>query len=186
MRPRDAIAYLNECFGLASGKSGITWDIIHEAEKSYSTNRLMALRDEWKQTYPSIDRIFSVFHRAPVPMSREELTARLDEAAMLLAEPDFSGADWMAKLTARLWDAKVRDWADEYHSLFRLLFDLGFLGCRMPNNDDEIYNYDRPGFAEGVENLSNAVEFFVHPAFRRAIEAHEFATTKQIRGWRDL
>lgn len=181
MRPRDAIAYLNECLALASGKSAITWDIVHAAEKPYSSNRLLALRDEWKPTYPSIDKVFAVFRQAPVPMTKSELIARLDETALLLAEPDFRGIIWMEKLTERLWDAKVRDWADEYHPLFRLLFDIGFLGCRMPNTTREIYHHDEPGFAEGVENLSRTAEFFIHPAFRRAIEAHEFATAKEMR-----
>lgn len=116
-------------------------------------------------------------------MSRSELLIRLDEAALLLAEPDFLGKDWMTKLTARIWDAKVRDWADEYHPLFQLLFDIGFLGCRMPNNDEEIYNYDQSEFAQGTGNLSNAAEFFVHPAFRPAIEARELLSAKQARGW---
>lgn len=71
MRPRDAIAYLNECFALAAGKPAITWDIIHAAEKPYSNNRLLALRDEWKPTYPGIDRVFHIFHQAPVPMTRD-------------------------------------------------------------------------------------------------------------------
>lgn len=179
MRPRDAIAFLNECFALANGKPAITWDIIREAEKSYSSNRRLALRDEWKPTYPSIDRIFDSFHQVPVPMSRDELLARLDEAAMLLAEPDFLGKDWMEKLTARIWDSKVRDWTDEYHPLFQLLFDIGFLGCSMPNNGEEIYNHDQPRFAEGTENLSHAAAFFVHPAFRRAIEARESTNLEQ-------
>jgi hypothetical protein len=180
MRPRDAIAYLNECLLLAGGKSALTWAIINSAEKTYSNNRLMALRDEWKPTYPSIDRLFSVFRRAPVPMSRDELRERLDEAALLLADPHFLGKVWMEKLTERIWDSKVRDWADEYHPLFRLLFDLGFLGCSMPNSDNEIYSYDQPGFAEGIDNLARSVEFFIHPAFRRALEVHEFANAGHV------
>lgn len=183
MRPRDAIAFLNECLALSNGKTGISWETIHAAEGSYSNNRLLALRDEWKPTYPSIDQVLDVFHQAPVPMSRHELIARLQEVALLLAEPGFLGKEWMTKLTERIWDARTRESYDEYHPLFKLLFDIGFLGCRMPNSKEEIYNYDRPGFAEGIRSLSSAAEFVIHPAFRKAIEAQEFAAAEEMQEW---
>ena len=99
MRPRDAIAYLNECLVLASGKPRLTWDIINAAERSYSYKRLLALRDEWKPTYPGIDQVLMKFKQAPVPMSREELTLRLDDAILLLADRDFRGVLWMTNLS---------------------------------------------------------------------------------------
>jgi hypothetical protein len=48
MRPRDAILYLNACVREATGKDKINWENIHQAERPYSNERLLALRDEWK------------------------------------------------------------------------------------------------------------------------------------------
>jgi hypothetical protein len=45
LRPRDAIAFTNQCLQAAAGKTRLTWDNIQSAERQYSANRLLALRD---------------------------------------------------------------------------------------------------------------------------------------------
>jgi hypothetical protein len=181
MRPRDAIAYMNQCLALASGKPTLTWEIIHSAERSYSHNRLLALRDEWKPTYPDIDLLFSKFRQAPVPLSRNELTDRLDDAILLLADKDFRGVVWMTRLSESLWSGENQDWAEMYHPLFRLLFNLGFLGCRLAGRETEFYSYDEPEFAERVSNLSSVMEFYIHPAFRSAVDARELVDPRALK-----
>lgn len=179
MRPRDAIAYLNECLALASGKPKLTWDLIHTAEHSYSSKRLLALRDEWRPTYPGIDEVFFKFRQAPAVMSRKKLTSILDDAILLLADRNFRGVIWMTELSEPLWDGSSRDWAETYYPLFRLLFNLGFLGCYVPKNPDEIYAQDQPEFAERVSNLARAHEFCIHPTFRAAVDAKEYIDDKR-------
>jgi len=39
--------------------------------------------------------------------------------------------------------SSVKDWAEMYHPMFRLLFDLGFLGCRPSGSDSELYFHDQ-------------------------------------------
>jgi len=182
MRPRDAIAYLNECLALASGKTRLTWDLIHNAERSYSHKRLLALRDEWKATYPGIDDVLHKFSQAPEVMSRTTLTKVLDEAILLMADRTFSGVVWMTTLSEPVWSSIQQDWAEMYHPLFRLLFNLGFLGCRLPGESALVYVHDQPEFAESVRNISRVQEFFIHPAFRAAIDAKEVV---ESRGWED-
>lgn len=170
MRPRDALAFLNECFVLASGKSRITWTEILGAENPYSYKRLLALRDEWKPTYPDIDKLFTIFRFAPVPMNREEFTSRLDDAALLPADPKFSGILWMSELAQPIWEGVVGDWAELYHPLIRLLFNLGFIGISS-NPKAPKYFYDDPDFAERLSNLQSAEYFHIHPAFRVALDS---------------
>jgi hypothetical protein len=180
MRPRDAIAYLNECLALASGKPKLTWDLIHTAERSYSYKRLLALRDEWKATYPGIDDVFNKFSQAPEIMSRTTLTKILDEAILLMTDRAFRGVVWMTTLSEPVWGSAQTDWAQMYQPLFRLLFNLGFLGCRLPKDHAVIYVYDQPEFAESVRSLSRVQEFFIHPAFRAAVDAKEIIESQ---GW---
>jgi hypothetical protein len=180
MRPRDAIAYLNECFAQASGKPRLTWEIIRAAERSYSHKRLLALQDEWTSTYPGIDRVLKKFQKVHVPMSKEELRRRLDEAILLMADRDFDGRDWVERLSSLVWGHETHDWAEMYHPLFRVLFNIGFLGCRLSGNEEDIYAYDEPDFAERISNLDNAIDFTIHPAYRPAIDVREYANEKYL------
>jgi hypothetical protein len=174
MRPRDAIAYLNECLALASGKPRLTWDIIKSAERSYSHKRLLALQDEWRSSYPGIDNLLDKFQKVHVPMDRDGLRQRLDEAILLVADGHFEGQEWMERLSNSVW-GNEDDRAKMYHPLFRLLFNMGFLGCRLSGSESEIYSYDEPDFAEGVSNFSKAADFYIHPAFRPALSIREYA-----------
>jgi len=67
-----------------------------------------------------------------------------------------------------------------YRPLFRLLFNFGFLGCRLSGAESEVYVYDSPEFTESLTNLSSTAEFYIHPAFRSALEAHEFVDARYV------
>jgi hypothetical protein len=168
MRPRDAIAYLNECLVLASGRTRLTWREIQDAERPYSLKRLLALRDEWKPTYPGIDKLFKLFTRCPSPMTRDELTRRLDDSVMLLADRNFAGVLWMTDLTEPIWSDTVSEWADMYYPLLRLLFNLGFIGCG--SGSSRTYIHDDPDYGEHISNFEEASKFYIHAAFRAALD----------------
>ncbi len=89
MRPRDAVAYLNESFATAAGKARLSWDDIKVAERPYSHKRLLALRDEWGRSYPGLEPVFHAFRSAAPVMDRAEYTRRLDAVALLSADADF-------------------------------------------------------------------------------------------------
>lgn len=170
MRPRDAVAYFNEAFVLVGGKTRLTWDDLHGAETPYSQKRLLALRDEWKPSYPGLDAVFNLFRGAPVKMSQRELGERLDEAAMLPANRDFSGVVWMTTLSAPLVEGSGEtSWGQLYHPLVSFLFNIGFLGCSRVGGRAQ-YVYDDPSFADSPREIGEAEAFLVHPAFRAGLD----------------
>jgi len=170
MRPRDAIAYFNECYTASGGKAKVSWDTIHRAEAEYSHKRLLALRDEWKPNYPGLDRVLSCFTRASVSMSPEEFEGRVEDAALLVAEPEFPGTVWLTEIAASAWNASPGDsWVDSYYLLTKLLFDIGFIGMAPPKKGP-VFAESQFGFADVRSHISNAVSFLVHPAFRAALD----------------
>ena len=182
MRPRDAIAFLNECFALANGREKLSWVGIKTAEKTYSTNRLLALRDEWKPTFPGIDRVFAVFNQAPIFINWPELVKRLDDCALLIVDRDFPGTHWMTEYTEPIWaGSESDDRVTTYHPLIRLLHNIGFIGCIRATSDsselngsdiDEpaVFNQDDPSFPDYTGNLRQVERFIVHAAFRPALD----------------
>lgn len=174
MRPRDAIAFINECLVLGQTKSRLSWNDIRAAEEAYSYKRLLALRDEWKPTYPGIDRVFEKFERAPLHMSAQELTRILDEIVLLPSSASFEGIAWMTRVSEPVWSGiGVRDWSEIYQPLVRLLFRIGFLGVCESQASAPVFSVDKPEFAERSGNLQQAASFVVHSAFRVTLDIAE-------------
>ncbi|GAB3581586.1 hypothetical protein GCM10027445_53670 [Amycolatopsis endophytica] len=169
MRPRDIISCFNACYSISNNKR-LTWETIVEAERTYSRDRLFALRDEWKPSYFDIDRVFWVFDSAPIKMNRKEFFERLDEAFLLPADPDFGGVVWVTEMSEAFWSgSQVGDAGREYHPLTRLLFDIGFIGC-IRKSGTEIYAYDSPEYMDRASAMEDVAQFCVHPAFRLALD----------------
>jgi hypothetical protein len=170
MRPRDAIAYLNTCHEFSAGHPKITWDHLNDAEPHYSQNRLLALRDEWKPSFPGLDTVLGVFSGAPTVLSPETFRDRLDEAAMLLADPNFPGRDWLMDLTRPVWEGSDEQalGVEPFRSLIELLFTIGFIGFRQAT-PKAIFAQDQPEFLASHYALTSVAAFVVHPAFWAAL-----------------
>ncbi len=171
LRPRDAIAYFNECLHSSAGTPRISWAHIHSAETPYSRNRLLALRDEWKPTFPGIDRVFGVFSRAPAQISPVELRQRLDNAVLLISDEAFPGSRWMTELADAVWtNTETDSWIEPYQGLVAMLYDIGFIGCSQGSKSKPVYSHESPGFADSLSNLKASAFFYVHKAFRPALD----------------
>lgn len=56
-RPRDLISFFNICIAQSDGNPTIDFSTIQNAEEGYSRERLKALCDEWRGTYPHLNTI---------------------------------------------------------------------------------------------------------------------------------
>jgi energy-coupling factor transporter ATP-binding protein EcfA2 len=169
-RPRDLIAFVNECLRRATG-GRLTWADLTGAEPTYSKNRLMALRDEWKPTFIGIDQVFHLFRRTQLPLDRAGLSLILDEVGLLLAEEAFPGSHWLTAYTQELWNGTPdATWYEQYQPLTRLLYEIGFLGLQSSPTAKPKYAYDEPDLATFESNFPENVHFTIHPAFRSALD----------------
>lgn len=174
MRPRDAISYLNIAVGISQGSTAISWKALKAAETEYSTNRLLALRDEWKMSYPGIQDVFEPFRRAPSVMDRDELTKILDNVAVVTAGEDFDGVAWLTELASPIWAGTHTpdEWVEMYGPLLQFLFRIGLV-CPLRRDDRLITYQTHPYWLSSATNMAAASRFAVHPAFRPALEIGE-------------
>lgn len=176
MRPRDAIAFGNECLVAASGSTSISWESLLLAERQYSAKRLLALRDEWKPTYPGIDQIFEKFRGATPTMHIEEFVSRIDECVLLAADDTFLGVRWLSERASAFWDASDDStWVDKYQSIASLLYRIGLIGFALVGSGAPVFHATDPSLAESRPRLIRAERFFVHRTFHRALDI-EFST----------
>lgn len=166
MRPRDAIAYLNTCHELSAGRPRISWEHLNDAEPRYSHNRLLALRDEWKASFPGLDTVLGTFTGAPTVLSPEKFRTHLDDVAMLLANSEFAGRDWLMDLTKPVWEGKGEQdrGLDPFRPLIELLYSIGFIGLRQAT-PKAVFSQDQPEFFSQHHAFSSIASFVVHPAF---------------------
>jgi hypothetical protein len=172
MRPRDAIAFANECLSKAAGATSISWDNIRAAERQYSSKRLLALRDEWKPTYPGIDALFEKFRGAPTTMSREQFLQRLDECLLLVGDNEFSGVRWITEKASAFWfDATPpKEWIEKHQPLVALLYRIGLIGCGVAGSGAPVFHADDPSLAESLPRLARCDRFVVHRTFQMALD----------------
>lgn len=171
MRPRDAILYLNTCTREATGKEKITWDNIYHAEKAYSNERLLALRDEWKDPYLGIDKVFEKFHHKAAKLSNIEIEVILEDVALLLGDRNFLGKQWLEAMCEPMYAATnvPKTWEEIYGILIKLLYNVGFIGIAKGPHGRSVYAYDDPGLTQINGNLAPNIYFEIHPAFRQAL-----------------
>lgn len=172
LRSRDAIAFANECVSVGVGKIRLTWDDIRSAERSYSAKRLLALRDEWKPTYPGIDQMFAKFRACPAKMTKAEFQSRLDDSILLLSLADFPGVKWMTDLSSLLWESGTSGttWFELYHPLIHLLYATGFVGCSTSARAVPTFFNQDPLFVDSESNLAAADGFYVHRMYHQALD----------------
>lgn len=177
MRPRDAILFLNCAVREAAGKDRITWDNIHLAEKTYSKERLLALRDEWKDPYLDIDKILEKFRHKTARLSRENITSVIDDTTMVLAEHNFLGRHWLEPMCESIYGvgSTKKTWYEQYGQLINLLYNISFVGLVKGGQGRPSYSYENTESILHSSDLPENISFEIHPAFHRAldiVEAH--------------
>jgi len=170
LRPRDLIAFVNQCLERAVGKTRLTWSDLDAAIPEYSRNRLLALRDEWKPTFPGIEKVFDKFRSHNRSMNLREFTEILDEIALLVSDRDFEGTRWVLLLADPLWSGSLTDtWFDSYRMIVKLLYDIGFIGIAKDGRTFK-YSYEEMNMADSELSFPDTVQFQVHKAFATALD----------------
>jgi len=170
LRPRDALAFVNECLRLGVGKTKLPWADIKTAESAYSTGRLQALRDEWKSTYPGIDRVVAIFRRCPARITKAEFGGLLDDVMVLPADPTFAGIKWVTDASMALMTSGPNSsWTEGYQALLSILYRVGLVGMSGAGGKPVFY-IDDPALIGQESNIDKAEHFYVHRMFHQGLD----------------
>lgn len=172
LRPRDAIAFVNECLSTGAGKARLAWTDVYSAERLYSKNRLLALRDEWKGTYPGIDQVVEQFRGARHRMTPDIFEAVMESVVLLPADPNFPGVIWITELSSAVWSGSA-NWSEMYQPLARLLYTVGLLGCSSSASAKPNFFVDDELLLDSEAGLARCTHFFVHRAYHAALDIQQ-------------
>ncbi|MGH8155089.1 MAG: P-loop ATPase, Sll1717 family [Rhodanobacteraceae bacterium] len=168
MRPRDVIAFFNECLRLGAGRDRISWKTIRAAESSYSDRRLKAIQDEWRAHYPSIDHILELLRGLPSIFDRSDVHP--DRIAGVIIEcVQTKGNDACIHMAQKLVspDNKLSN-SNFLDEAFRILYKIGVVGIKVEINDPVSWSFlHEDGVTIGT--IRRAIQFHVHKMMWNAL-----------------
>jgi hypothetical protein len=171
MRPRDAISFCNEIAEKAAGKPlPVKWEHLTSAERVYSSKRMDALADEWKDPYFGLERILKGFRGRGVEFRPDQMIEILDDIVFDCISNEHEKYEWLNRLVGDRWNGPSKEHADLlscYGEVVKILFRTGFLGLsRHSSHEAPLFSYT---FDLKNIDLASVGQFVIHPAFRAAL-----------------
>ncbi|MGE0339560.1 MAG: hypothetical protein AB7O79_06735 [Xanthobacteraceae bacterium] len=171
MRPRDIIAYVNECFRAAEGRSEIIAQIVRTAEQEYSRKRLNAILDEWQSVHPNLSVGVAFLANRSEVITFDELTTKevIEDIALKISSSTQRSSDEIQKAAQSVFEntsaANILHFAKQ---VVCILYKVGLIGIKLDNNRPFQYCYtSAPIIME--HQISGDCRLRIHPMFWRAL-----------------
>lgn len=169
LRPRDMIAFANECFRVAEQRPRVSWAAIFEADLGYSRKRKNALIDEWLNSLPSVPMALELLQGKSETFSRSSIHDSIIEAvATQLATSE--GDDDLIRLCKKALEPKstVSD-AQILSAIIQVLYHVGAIGVKYSSESPFYWSYlDAPTISLG--DAKRVISIRVHKMLWRALD----------------
>ncbi|WHQ45343.1 P-loop ATPase, Sll1717 family [Alcaligenes faecalis] len=159
-RPRDAIAFVNECLVRSEGKQAITATIIQQAEIEYSTKRVRALEFEWATHYPKLLDYFSLIERLPDSFKISSIPKDKVEAYALSHMDNINSNDPLDRASIKFINGgSIHVFTT---TLVRCLYHIGVIGIKTDSFSPIRWSYmEAVSPSEGQIKPSSTI--YIHP-----------------------
>ncbi|MCK1640469.1 DNA repair ATPase [Bradyrhizobium sp. 157] len=144
MRPRDVIAFVNECIEVAQGSYEVTSTMIRRAESNFSRIRRDALEQEWQSAFPSIKRLLDfVGTRQKATVTLEELCSpkEVDDIALAIYSEKKIDYDPLYELASTYYEKDNRSAEEMVKAIVGILYRVGAIGVKLKNGSRFMYSH---------------------------------------------
>ncbi|WP_271009434.1 P-loop ATPase, Sll1717 family [Paucibacter sp. B51] len=162
-RPRDAIAFVNECLRRSEGKGVVSVQTVREAEREYSAQRLDSLCYEWFNHFPGLKKYLGLLERLP---HKFKLSAISKEAVEEFSLRHCIDTEHPTDPVIDAGRTFINSPGASAHAfvvvLTKVLFTVGAIGIKSDGFSSEAWNFssERPPSDGQIKPSSTA---FVHP-----------------------
>lgn len=166
-RPRDIIAFFNECIEAAPNLTKLSVMELKTAERNYSRFRLRALGDEWSAEYPSLLDFSKILQRKNEAIRASHLQD--DEITDVCIEVVHGEMDQgpLGKAAADVVESRI-SMAEFRNLLIRVFYSTGLVGLKIEPHEP-ISWVDERGRSATAASIGRETRLYVHPMFRRAL-----------------
>lgn len=165
-RPRDVIAFFNQCMEEAQGKARISQEVLLKAESSYSLDRLRALADEWSSDYALlVELCFCMKHFPSHFVVGDIEDALVERLFKLLTKPEVQRAmdnHLLQKLAVALEAADIDSALSSY---FRAMYRVGVIGVKPSEGTGVHWSFR----GQSLVHMAEDARYHVHPVFHRVL-----------------
>jgi hypothetical protein len=144
MRPRDVIAFVNECLEVAQGSYEVTSTMVKRAEINFSRIRRDALEQEWQSAFPSIKKLIDfVGNRQKAIITFEELCSQqeADDIALAICSEKKIDYDPLYEVASAHYEKDSRAAEDLIKSIVGILYRVGAIGVKLKNGNRFMYSH---------------------------------------------
>lgn len=130
-RPRDAIAFVNECIRRAEDKGQVSVQTVRDAEREYSAQRIDSLAYEWFVQYPKLKDYMSMLERMPMEFKLSAITKeKVDTFALTHGIDGEHDSDPVIRAAYTYINSGSSNSHSFVIALVKVLFKVGVLGIK--------------------------------------------------------
>jgi len=182
MRPRDIIAFVNECLKVAEGRPEVTPNQVHQAEGEFSRNRRLSLENEWRSAFPSLpyllDYLEKIQHGAILKFWDLCAKASVDDLVLQIAAEKRVDFDPLYPYAQRYCEGQMTP-ENFMREVVDILYRVGAVGLKPSAQDQYCYSHrDQPVMEMSRIRIDSGVR--IHPTLHRAMGI-EMASRRQAR-----
>lgn len=168
-RPRDIIDFFNTCIALVDGKNRIPQEVIRKAEKTYSTNRLQALEDEWLENFGDLRQIYGFLYNSTTSFHIADILSNAEDffVSFLSSHEDNS--------IAGIWKTNIEEFKKSCDTkelvmeALIILYELGMIGFKKDGQSQKHF-IDDTFLPINKTDIEENSRFYIHPMFQSALK----------------
>lgn len=170
-RPRDVLQFVNETFRVAVDKEKITWSLLYEAEAFYSDKRLQSLKEEWGETYPSLEDTVEILRGRDSLFEFTELQNTAYETIITKLSIDGRN-DPCAVVSRQYLESKGATGVDIVNTILTCLYKIGAVGIKLETNNSFIWSF-RNKSSVTLGEVERTDKLKVHRMLHKALDIKE-------------
>ena len=168
MRPRDIIAFVNECIDVSTGQATVSVTAMRKAEVEFARKRKDALVQEWQSAFPLLDDILTLFtSKRKSGVDLLDLLDKVDDFCTAVWSSPKISFDPVHDLCQAYADGRRKAALDVLVELTTILYRTGAVGVKIGPQDRFVYSHiDQPLIAPQLLSIDTKVR--LHPMLHAA------------------
>lgn len=168
-RPRDLIAFMNECLTEVGNGNVLGQKSIRNAETSYSRKRLRSLTDEWREAYGDLEEPINVLRELDVRFTLKQVSEQhLESLCLNLLAGDSDKVNGVFSSDCKLVSDNKLSYDKLKRRLLEVLYIIGAIGVKVRKGSPYEWSYKNEPLLDYAV-LTDESTFAIHPMLFRVL-----------------